>query len=69
VESRSRPQTSIKQRKAERELFFWTAFKTLKLILAAAAVMYVVFYMTASLITNEVPGDEFMRLLSGLVRL
>jgi hypothetical protein len=69
VESRSRPQTSIKQRKAERELFFWTAFKTLKLILAATAVLYVVVYMTASLITNEGLGDETVRLLSSLVRL
>jgi hypothetical protein len=37
-DSGGRRHTSITQRKAERELFFWTAFKVLKLILAAAAV-------------------------------
>lgn len=37
-----RRQTSIQDRKAERELFFWTAFKALKLVAAIAIVAYLV---------------------------
>lgn len=69
LDSRSRPHTSIKQRKAKRELFFWTAFKTLKLILASATVFYVVVYMAISLITNEPSDSELVRLLSSVSRL
>ncbi len=69
LDSRGRPHSSITQRKAERELFFWTAFKALKLILAAAAVLYVVVYIVVSLVTNEMAVGELVRLLSGITRL
>lgn len=42
-----RPQAPIEQRKAERELFFWTAFQALKLIVAGTMVAYVVFSLIA----------------------
>ncbi len=62
--------SSIAQRKAERELFFWTAFKALKLILAAAAVLSLVAHIVVSLVaTNELAGSELVRLMNSLSRL
>jgi len=52
-------QTSLARRRKERELFFWTAFMALKLILASALVLYVV----VALIDNEVPGRELLQAL------
>jgi hypothetical protein len=57
-----RPHTPIEQRKAERELFFWTAFQALKLIVTVALVVYIVI----SLIEGELPGgDLLLRSLGG----
>jgi hypothetical protein len=47
---------SIEQRRAERELFFWTAFRALRLVLAAALVGYVI----ARLVTGELPGGDLL---------
>ncbi|HYM54998.1 MAG TPA: hypothetical protein VES97_06525 [Solirubrobacteraceae bacterium] len=57
-----RPHTPIEKRKAERELFFWTAFQALKLILTVALVLYTVI----SLIEGKLPGgDSLLRSLGG----
>lgn len=47
-----RPRTPIEVRRAERELFFWTARQTIKLVLFAALAVYVV----VSLVEGELPG-------------
>jgi hypothetical protein len=46
----------IEIRKAERELFFWTARQTLKLVIFAALTAYVV----ASLVEGRLPGGELL---------
>jgi hypothetical protein len=53
---RPRPQTSVEKRKAERELFFWTAFAALKLVVAIALVVYLV----VSLIEGGSPIPELL---------
>jgi hypothetical protein len=47
-----RARTPIEVRRAERELFFWTARQTLKLVLFAALAAYVVI----SLVNGQLPG-------------
>jgi hypothetical protein len=39
---KDRPRLSVEQRRAERELFFWTAFTALKLLAATAFVLALV---------------------------
>jgi hypothetical protein len=46
----------IDVRRAERELFFWTARQTIKLVLFAAVAVYVV----VSLIEGELPGGQLL---------
>jgi hypothetical protein len=46
----------IDVRRAERELFFWTARQTIKLVLFAAVAAYVV----VSLIEGELPGGQLL---------
>lgn len=46
----------IDVRRAERELFFWTARQTIKLVLFAAIAVYVV----VSLIEGELPGGQLL---------
>lgn len=65
-DSHGPPPTSIAQRKAERELFFWTAFKALKLILSTTAVLYLVAHIVVSLVTNELAGGELVHLTNSL---
>ena len=58
----NRSDISVERRRAERELFFWTAFMTLKLILVGTLVLYTV----VSIIAGELPGGELLlRSLSG----
>jgi hypothetical protein len=58
---RHRPQTPVQERKAERELFFWTAFTALKLIIAVVVVAYLI----VSLIAGDWPiRDLLVRSLS-----
>jgi hypothetical protein len=49
-----RARQPIEVRKAERELFFWTARQTLKLVIFAAVTVYLV----VSLLEGRVPGGE-----------
>ena len=51
-----RARQPIEVRKAERELFFWTARQTLKLVILAAFTAYVV----ASLVEGRLPGSELL---------
>jgi hypothetical protein len=51
-----RARQPIEVRKAERELFFWTAYQTLKLVILAAFTAYVV----ASLAEGRLPGTELL---------
>jgi hypothetical protein len=51
-----RPRTPIDVRKAERELFFWTARQTVKLVVLAAFAAYVV----VSLAQGRIPGSELL---------
>jgi hypothetical protein len=46
----------IEARRAERELFFWTARQTLKLVVLAALVIYLV----VSLVEGRLPGSELL---------
>lgn len=48
--------TSIEVRRAERELFFWTAGQTLKLVALAALTAYVV----VSVVDGRLPGSELL---------
>jgi hypothetical protein len=52
----SRARTPIEVRRAERELFFWTARQTIKLVLFAALAVYVV----VSLAEGQFPGSELL---------
>jgi hypothetical protein len=54
--SLDRPHTPIEERKAERELFFWTAFQVLKLIVTIALVVYI----AVALIEGRVPGGNLL---------
>lgn len=51
-----RARTPIEVRRAERELFFWTARQTIKLVLFAAVAVYVV----VSLVQGQFPGSELL---------
>jgi hypothetical protein len=51
-----RARQPIEVRKAERELFFWTAYQTLKLVILVALTAYVV----ASLVEGRLPGGELL---------
>ena len=51
-----RARTPIEVRRAERELFFWTARQTLKLVVLAAVAAYVVI----SLVRGQIPGSELL---------
>jgi hypothetical protein len=51
-----RARTPIEARRAERELFFWTARQAVKLVVLAAAAAYVV----VSLIQGQIPGSELL---------
>ena len=46
----------IEARRAERELFFWTARQTVKLVVLAALAVYVV----VSLLEGRLPGSELL---------
>jgi hypothetical protein len=56
VALRHRTRTSIEARRAERELFFWTARQTVKLVVLAAVAAYVV----VSLVRGQIPGSELL---------
>jgi hypothetical protein len=51
-----RARQPIEVRKAERELFFWTAYQTLKLVILASLTAYLV----VSLFEGRVPGGELL---------
>jgi hypothetical protein len=51
-----RVRTPIEVRKAERELFFWTARQTVKLVVLAAIAAYLV----VSLVEGRIPGGELL---------
>jgi len=51
-----RARAPIDVRRAERELFFWTARQAIKLVLFAAVAIYVV----VSLIEGELPGGALL---------
>ena len=51
-----RARTPIEVRKAERELFFWTARQTVKLVVLAAIAAYLV----VSLVQGRIPGGELL---------
>jgi hypothetical protein len=51
-----RARTPIEVRRAERELFFWTARQTVKLVVLAALAAYVV----VSLIEGHLPGGDLL---------
>jgi hypothetical protein len=53
---RHRVHTSVQERRAERELFFWTAFTAIKLIVFAVLAAYVI----VSLITGEWPIRDLL---------
>jgi hypothetical protein len=54
--SRHRERTPIEVRRAERELFFWTARQALKLVVLTAVCVYVV----VSLVCGQIPGSEML---------
>ncbi len=59
---RHRPQTPVQERRAERELFFWTAFTALKLIIAVVVVAYLI----VSVVEGDWPiRDLLVRSLAG----
>jgi hypothetical protein len=51
-----RSRLPIKDRRAERELFFWTAQQTLKLVMLAALTVYAV----VALVEGRLPGAELL---------
>lgn len=51
-----RARTPIEVRRAERELFFWTARQTVKLVVLAAIAVYLV----VSLLQGRIPGGELL---------
>jgi hypothetical protein len=52
----NRARQPIETRKAERELFFWTARQTLKLVVLAALTAY----LLVSLVEGRLPGGELL---------
>jgi hypothetical protein len=60
--ARNRTHTSVQRRRAERELFFWTAFSALKLVVAVVVAIYII----VSLIAGDWPiRDLLARSLAG----
>jgi len=60
---RHRGDTSVQERRAERELFFWTAFTAIKLIVFAVLAAYAI----VSLIAGEWPlRDLLLKSLSSV---
>ncbi|MGO9320732.1 MAG: hypothetical protein ACLQBY_08040 [Solirubrobacteraceae bacterium] len=51
-----RARQPVEVRRAERELFFWTARQTLKLVILAALTAYLV----VSLVEGRLPGGEML---------
>lgn len=51
-----RARTPIEVRRAERELFFWTARQTVKLVVLVAIAAYLV----VSLLQGRIPGGELL---------
>jgi hypothetical protein len=51
-----KPKPSLQARRAERELFFWTARQVLKLVTLGALVVYVIVSMTH----GQVPGLDLL---------
>jgi hypothetical protein len=56
VHQAERKRPSIEVRKAERELFFWTARQTLKLVVMAALTAY----LLVSLAEGRLPGSQLL---------
>jgi len=56
VDQAERKRRSIEVRKAERELFFWTARQALKLVVLAALTAYLV----VSLVEGRLPGGQLL---------
>jgi hypothetical protein len=54
-----RARTPIEIRRAERELFFWTAHQVIKLIALVALVVYLV----VSLLQGQLPGAQLLQRL------
>jgi hypothetical protein len=52
-----RARTPIEVRRAERELFFWTAHQVIKLIALVALVAFLV----ASLLQGQLPGAQLLQ--------
>jgi hypothetical protein len=52
-----RARTPIEVRKAERELFFWTAHQVLKLVALVALVAYLI----VSLLQGQLPGAQLLQ--------
>jgi hypothetical protein len=50
------PKSSVEARRAERELFFWTAHQWLRLVVLVALVLYSI----VSLIEGHVPGLDLL---------
>ena len=51
-----KPKSSVEARRAERELFFWTAHQGLRLVVLFALVLYSI----VSLIEGHVPGLDLL---------
>lgn len=56
MDQAGRKRVSIEVRKAERELFFWTARQTLKLVVLAALTAY----LLVSLAEGRLPGGQLL---------
>lgn len=56
MDQAERKRRSIEVRKAERELFFWTARQALKLVVLAALTAYLV----VSLVEGRLPGGQLL---------
>lgn len=56
VDQAERRRRSIEVRKAERELFFWTARQALKLVVLAALTAY----LLVSLVEGRLPGGQLL---------
>lgn len=53
------PHTPLENRRQERELFFWTAHKILKLVILTVLTVYAV----VSLVQGQMPGGELLQYL------
>lgn len=65
MSSPQQPSSSLEQRRAERELFFWTAFKVLRLVTAAAFTAAVVVYVAISTIEGGSPLRDLLLVVLG----